>query len=194
VITVNGTAWSSVIDLVKRTHANVILLQEHKLACPDDINAAKSLADTLGWLSVWSPAARGKLGKNSSGVAILARRGIGLIEYPIDTAHPERIIAATIEAPGLPPLLAMSVYCKQGIGMGGTNSSLLAEACNARWKAGMPGFLGGDFNASPDDVNRCGPKWGESYEYLSTMLPLALLVRFTLLLTSSFFSAELTMQ
>jgi hypothetical protein len=109
VITVNVTAWPAAVELLKTTEANTILLQEHKLADSDSINAAKNLADGLGWLSVWGAAKPGKGGKNSSGVAILTRRGIGLREYPVKTAHPERIVAATVEALGLPSVLVTSV-------------------------------------------------------------------------------------
>ena len=83
------------------TDAHVVLIQEHKLL-EADIPAASAWADRQGWSAVWQPAEPGRRGGASVGVAILARRGVGLRELAVDTGFSSRFVAGIIEAPGCP--------------------------------------------------------------------------------------------
>jgi hypothetical protein len=112
-VTVNATTWSSAQQFLLATDANVVMLQEHRLM-GEEIAKAKLWATKHGWGGIFNDArpTLGKKGKasRSAGVAILARIGIGLRRDTIETARPDRLIAAILECPGSPPISGICAY------------------------------------------------------------------------------------
>ena len=107
VVSVNATAWSTAREFLGTCDAQVVLLQEHKLVSDTDIKKADNWAASQGWSSIWHAASKGKSeGASSGGVAILARRGIGLRKVALETVHTARAVAGIIEVPGCPPMSA----------------------------------------------------------------------------------------
>ena len=151
VVSANTTSWGTAKVFLLSTDAHVVLLQEHKLK-EDDIPAASAWADRQGWSAVWQPAASGSRGGASACVAILARRGIGLRRFVVDTFFPSRLAVGIIEAPGCPPMCAVSGYFRPDIGMSDQNVALLAEIVAHCELVGLPGFAGANFNSDPSAV------------------------------------------
>ena len=118
----------------------------------DDLNEAARWADVAGWTSIWSPALRTKKGGASGGVAVFARRGIGIRDGCIATAHAHRLISAEIEVPGVNKFDLTSAYFRTGTGMTGVNAALLADLVQHRSATQRPGFVAGDFNNGAETV------------------------------------------
>jgi len=151
-LTVNCTSWHSMKQLVLKTEANVIFVQEHKMT-DDELKEGTRWCEAQGWTSIWEPAFRkkGKTKGASGGVMIMARRGIGLTRRASNSVFPHRFILGRIEAPGYEPFLGSSVYFKDGIGFKGTNATIATEVIREfqRDKNGF-GFIGADWNMSPE--------------------------------------------
>ena len=126
--TVNATTWTSAIKYLRDTDAHVVCVQEHKLA-EGRINEANAQANASGWRAVWSPATTTPKGAQSGGVAICVRQGIGLVKTNTASEQQHRLVAASVEIPGVPPLLILSAYFSTGGGMIGKNLALLKEGC-----------------------------------------------------------------
>ena len=151
--TVNVTSWGTGLKFLKETNANLVMMQEHKLANDDEIDEAGRTCDGLGWSSVWRKAKHGKREKDrSGGVAIFAKRGIGLTDDAILTEHHYRLVAAKVEAPGTPVFDAVATYFKVGKGLTGINGELAADIAHHAKRRARPGMVGGDYNMTPEAV------------------------------------------
>ena len=144
--TVNVTSWAAGQEYLTATPANLVCMQEHKLADMTDIDGAARWADTQGWTSIWSAAKITLKGGHSGGVAVFARRGIGIRDGGIVTDEEHRLLSAIIEAPGAPKFDLTSSYFRTGTGMTGTNASLMADLVQHRATTKRPGIVAGDFN------------------------------------------------
>ncbi len=158
--TVNGTAWGSMYSyLLTATAAHIILCQEHHLG-PADIPAASAAALRIGWQSIFVPAAPGCGEGWRGGVAIFARRFIGLSPPRIGEYEvvPARALAVMAEAPGYRPFVAVSVYLEHGHGVDAVNLRHLEQVGAFLEMQGehVPYVLGGDFQADPSDLARTG--------------------------------------
>ena len=147
--TVNATSWASAVEYLRETDAHVVCLQEHKLV-DSKIDAANEQVQAAGWKAVWSPAILTAKGAPSCGVAICVKDGIGVFKTALDTAQPHRMIASTVEFPGLPAILLISAYFRTGSGMVGRNLELLRDGCRHIEKQAIPGFWGADFQVESD--------------------------------------------
>ena len=147
-VTVNVSSWGSGMEYLKNTRANVVLMQEHKLAA-SQIDAANNQALALGWTAIWASALITKKGGRSGGFAILARRGIGIHRDSFCTTQPSRLLWGVLEPPGMPRISCCTTYFHTGMGMTGRNLSLLKEIAHQAREAARPGLVAGDFNAEP---------------------------------------------
>ncbi len=159
VLTVNCTSWRSLIPVLARTEADVILAQEIKLG-PDEADAAGAWLRRRGWNTVMSPSVRGPNGGWSAGVAVLARPHVGLSLPLIGTEHvvESRAVAVRMEAPGCRPCLAVSCYLKDGAGMGKENLEILRRIGTFVAAHGdeYPFIIGGDMQMTPQELATTG--------------------------------------
>ena len=151
--TVNGSSWGSCLAYLKVSAANVVMIQEHKLL-PHQLDAANAQAMALGWTAIWASATRTKKGGASGGLAILARRGVGIRRDEFDTTQPSRLLCGVVEAPGLPAISCSTVYFQTGTGMKGKNLGLIKEIGHYVRATGRPGVVAGDFNDEPQALRQ----------------------------------------
>ena len=149
---INGNAWSSVKEWLPQCTAHVLLVQEHKLLAGDQVSRASQWCFSQGWKSVWAPCTLGEGGGPSSGVAILVRAWMGLIEPlchgPI--IWPHRAVAAVVQPPWGQSLFVSSLYLKDSVGMDDHNLEVLGALGAELSVLGLPFIVGGDFNNEPD--------------------------------------------
>ncbi len=157
--TVNGTSWGPLARYLLRTRADLLLYQEHHLG-PEQIPAASALAQRLGWNSIFLPAAKGEGDGWRGGVAVLARRCIGLSPPRVGMYEvvPARVMAVLVEAPGYRPFTAISAYLEHGQGLGDRNMEIMEEVGMFIEAQGehVPYLLGGDMQNDPAVIARLG--------------------------------------
>ncbi len=157
--TVNGTAWGPIARYLVRTTADLVLCQEHHLG-PAEVAAAAALAQRIGWQPLFVPATPGEGDGWRGGVAIFARRGVGLSMPKVGHSEliPARAIAALVEAPGYRPFTAVSAYLEHGKGLGSANLAHLRDIGNFLEAQGQhaPFVVGGDFQCPPDQMANAG--------------------------------------
>ncbi len=157
--TCNSTAWSGAKRYLRRTSADVVLLQEHHLQ-PSRIAGASAWALKHDWHSVFLPAMEGSGGGWRGGVAVLARPHVGLSMPSVGPAEivPARAVAASIEPPGFRRCTVISAYLADGLGMGATNLGILQEIGRCATSQGehVPCIMGGDWQAAPETVAATG--------------------------------------
>ncbi len=93
-------------------------------------------------------------------MAVLARTGLGL-RYPLAGPHileDARAVAGFVEPPGHRPILAASVYLRDGKGMGAANKATLSRVgrCVDEQGEGCLPLVGGDFQCAPRCVEASG--------------------------------------
>ena len=161
VVTANSTTWGSAKKMLldpdfEETGANVVMIQEHRLL-QWEIAEASRWANEQGWLSTFAPAAQGKGKKGAvAGVAILVRKGIGLVRDTIDTDQGHRVVCCTIEAPGTPPFKGIAAYYRDGIGATGSNLRLMNDIGKYISDQDMATMVAADWNMSVDTVAATG--------------------------------------
>ncbi len=157
--TVNSTGWGPLRRRLLGTPAQLVLAQETWIR-PCQVREASDWATRHGWDSVWAPALVGPGGGASGGVAIFARRGLGL-RFPAVGPHiivEGRAVAAFCEPPGHRPILTVSAYMIDGRGVQPANRAILTKIgrCAEAQGAGCLTLVGGDFQARPEEVDGCG--------------------------------------
>ncbi len=120
--TINATSWGPMSRYLLTTSAHVLLCQEHHLG-PHDVPAAAAFAVRHGWQVIMLPAEPGDGEGWRAGVAIFARRFIGMSPprvggYQVLAA---RAVAAQLEVPGYRPFTALAIYLEHGKGIGEPN-------------------------------------------------------------------------
>ncbi len=156
--TANTTSWGPLRKRLKTTQAHIMLAQETKIMIGKQAEAS-AWALRNGWKMVAAPATKGKHGGASGGVAIFARSEMG-IRFPVHGAHileEGRAVAAIVEPPACRPLLAISVYLRDGAGMNEANTDTMNKvgACaqlHSEWQR----IIGGDFNVTPQELAAAG--------------------------------------
>ncbi len=124
--TTNTTSWGPLRKRLKVTHAHIVLAQETKVMIGKQ-SEVSAWALRNNWKMVAAPATKGKHGGASGGVAIFARSEMG-IRFPVYGAHileEGRAVAAIVEPPACRPVLAISVYLRDGVGMSEANVDTL---------------------------------------------------------------------
>ncbi len=128
VITANVTAWNSFIPFLRRTNADVVRIQEHKLTRAKADERVAWLR-RRGWDALMTPAERGPNGGLSAGAAVLGRAHVGMA-MPLagsEEVVPARAVTARLEPPGCRPFTAIAAYLRDGEGLGRRNLELLRD-------------------------------------------------------------------
>ncbi len=157
--TVNTTGWKGAKKRMRKSKADVLLIQETWVAA-ESVSAASRWALARGWKSLWTPAERTANGGLSAGTAVLVREWVGLRYPPVGGYqwHGARACAAVVDAPGYRPCLAVSAYCHHGQGPSEQNKALMADigahfcALGSGWSLA----LGADFNMEPRSLLDAG--------------------------------------
>ena len=134
-----------------------MLLQEHKLADPFDIEVASAWALSIGYKSVWQPAVRFESGKASAGVAIFVVSGLGVRPAcEKEAADSEgRLVFAMVNMPGF-DLLVASAYLHDSVGLSEANVVELARIGLCLREAGTHFVVGADWNMQPEVLSEVG--------------------------------------
>ena len=121
-VTANVTSWTSCREWLKNTPKDplphVLMLQEHKLCQARELDEASTFGASLGYTSLWTPAAKGPGGKTAGGTAILAIQQLGLIKPQLPKGlktHP-RLTMGVIEPSTVGKLAIFSAYGKTQLG------------------------------------------------------------------------------
>jgi hypothetical protein len=157
--TVNSTGWGPMQRRLAGTTAHVVLGQE-TWVLPSHLAQASSWCRRNGWESIFAPAVTGPGGGASGGVAVFARVGLGL-RHPHVGSHileEGRAVAGFIEPPGHRPMLAASIYLRDGKGVKDANKATMAAVGRCAASQGPDCLLlcGGDFQCGPDCVESSG--------------------------------------
>ncbi len=107
-----------------------------------------------------APARVGEGGGASGGVAVFARKGMGL-RFPVFGSHvveEGRAVAAFCEPPGHRPFLAVSAYLIDGQGTKEPNMAIMRKISHAVARHGpnCVSLIGADFQCGPDEVDASG--------------------------------------
>ncbi len=157
--TANSTGWGPLKRRLLSTDADILLAQE-TWVLPNQKREASDWAARHGWESAWAPAQPGAGGGASGGVAVLARRGLGLRLPPVGSHIVEeaRVVAAFCEPPGYRPILAVSAYLIDGKGTQLANKAILTRIgkCVEAQGVDCQALEGGDFQCRPTDVDGTG--------------------------------------
>ncbi len=155
----NTTGWGPLRRRLVDTDSDVLLAQE-TWVLPCQRREASDWATRHGWESVWAPAQVGSGGGASGGVAVFARKGLGL-RLPTTGPHvveEARAVAAFCEPPGFRPTLLVSAYLIDGKAMQSANKSILTKIgrCVEAQGDSCMAIVGGDFQSSPAEVDSSG--------------------------------------
>ncbi len=157
--TVNSTGWGPMQRRLMGTTAHVVLGQE-TWVLPSLLAQASSWCRRNGWESIFAPAVTGPGGGASGGVAIFARGGLGL-RHPHVGSHileEGRAVVGFVEPPGHRPILAASIYLRDGKGVKEANKATLAAVGRCAEAHGPDCLVlcGGDYQCGPDSVESSG--------------------------------------
>ncbi len=157
--TVNATGWGPLQRRLRTTRAHLVLAQETWIL-QGQLCAATDWARNNGWEAVMAPARVGEGGGASGGVAVFARKGMGL-RYPTDGSHiveDSRVVAAFCEPPGHRPFLAISAYFIDGQGIKEPNVAIMRKISQAVARHGPScmALVGADFQCPPSEVDASG--------------------------------------
>ena len=160
VTTLNVTSWGTFKNWLRSATdpGHVLAAQETKLLAAEVDQAAAWLM-ARGWRGLFAPAVPTEAGGRSGGTALLARDDIGIAELDNPTRVDGRLVMGNVHLPGAPIMVLGSVYLQPGLGIAGSNASVLARAGAAISQEGLPWAIAGDFNCSPNDVGNSN--WAE---------------------------------
>ena len=100
--TANVTGWGALLPHLHATKADMVCVQEHMVLGHDMVKRRETLYRN-GWRSIWAPALATEAGGISAGVAIVARKQLGLWapegEQPMVVNN--RVCCALLSACGL---------------------------------------------------------------------------------------------
>jgi len=126
----NLNSWYAGIDTAAESSAEVMLLQEARIDDVEKCARAEETAKALGWQATISRAVTTDRGKASAGVAVLAKKHIGLrtSKAPlVSKAYQARLKVAWVNAGRKGGLHVISIYCWTAEGMTERNKGLLTE-------------------------------------------------------------------
>ena len=114
----NPNAWSTAVSrILTRSAADVTLTQETKVRA-SAIASATNKAFHRGWKTVFGKAKATSLKGTSGGVAVSARKGLGIVEHPPPAdGYEHRIAGAWVGAVVKGGVHVVSVYLKDSEGM-----------------------------------------------------------------------------
>ena len=156
----NGGGWGPIKEWLPTLphECRLAFIQEHRLPW-FKIADAQAFLQSLGWHGVFE-AAKWKDAGWSSGVAILAKVGIGLgTPEGGSVVYEGRSISAVVELPEGKQFVAYSNYFITGIGFKGDNLKIAAELgrhFQLQRAKGWQWLAGGDHNFIPSDLHQHG--------------------------------------
>jgi len=155
--TANVTGWGSLLPHLEATTADVVCVQEHKVL-GHDIAKRRETLYRKGWRSIWAPALATEAGGISAGVAIVARRQMGLWtpegEQPVVVNH--RVCSAMLSASGLPSIMVYAAYLHDSEGPTERNCGILEAIDHHKSKHNLGWVVGADFNMEPKTIADTG--------------------------------------
>ncbi len=157
--TVNATAWGPLKKRLRKTNAHIVLAQETRIT-KAAMATASSWSLRNGWKMIAAPANKGKKGGASGGVAVLVRSYLGA-QFPAKGSHileAGRAVAAVVDIDGCRPILAISAYLRDGVGLNEANRQTMGKigACIASHGDKWQFIIGGDFNVEPRVMEASG--------------------------------------
>ena len=154
--TANANCWASAeAAMVRRSTADILLLQETKRFTDRGIASATCEARSDGWNPLFSKAHNSGSGLGSGGGAVLTRRGTGIApveDVGIPSAYMHRLSMAWIDAVVRGGITCMSIYLRTAEGLSDANMCILEEAAAALNAIRGPWLVGGDWNLEPDSL------------------------------------------
>jgi len=157
--TSNANSSLSAVPWMKRSSADLCLVQELKVLGSSGMRSCRSKADKAGWLMHHTEAHRTAANKASGGVAVCARNGIGSSPCTVELV-PEifqhRLAFAHVAGVSKGGMHAGSIWLRHTEGASEANLAILQVAANAIGLIKGPWVLGGDWNMSPEELRRTG--------------------------------------
>ena len=157
VLLCNSTCWKSAKAVLETTNAEVVMLQEHKLASWEALVGAQAWASKISWAVPATPASWGKKAHTKAGAALAVRSHIGTSAWPGTkprdaTLSPGRAAGVKVSRLATGGIWMISAYFKDGIGMTGVNGHLMDDIHAALKLIKGPWILGADFNCEPKEL------------------------------------------
>ena len=152
----NGNCWDSVeAAMVKRSSADILMLQETKRYSDPGIASATAQAREDGWNPIFCKAHQVGNAMGSGGGAVLTRKGTGI--WPIDNSgiageFLHRLTLAWVDAVVRGGVNCMSIYLRSAEGMSAANQAILEQAAAALNAFTGPWITGGDWNIPPETL------------------------------------------
>ena len=161
--TANGNSWKTVLrQVVRRSAADILLLQETKLLDAQKFEAAKITARSVGWNPTFSYAHETGSSKATGGNGIFARRGMGINQHTdkaVRDGFRHRIAISWVDGVQRGGLHCGSIWLFDSQGLSESNMALLEEAAIALQLCQGGWVLGGDWNMPPELLK--ASKWLE---------------------------------
>ena len=157
--TFNPNAWASAESYLSVTSADAALLQETREVSKDKCKKLERGAWARGWSATISLATRTVAGGSSAGVAVLARKGIGLTageNNVVGDAHSERLHHAWMGGVQKGGVHVISIYLWTGEGLTERNLALLHRLKLLVRTLKGPWVVGGDWNIEPELLQSSG--------------------------------------
>ena len=140
---------------LERSLAAIVLAQELHIADADGVATATAWARARGWQAVIAPATP-TVGRGSqAGVGIFVRADRAALGPAVVTT-PARAIVAPVVFQGGSRVGVASVYCWTSAGTEPASLALLADAAAAAAAVGDHYLIGGDVQASPQELRATG--------------------------------------
>ena len=157
--TVNPNSWNSgLATVLASSSADCVFMQETKrLLSDDDPSALNRSARRAGWSACAWSARQNPSGQASGGVAVMARRGIGICPHSVvkeDCQYRQGFVHINGCCPG--GIHCGSVWMKDSQGLSDTNLQLLASLASSIGRLRGPWLLGGDWNMAPSTLQSSG--------------------------------------
>ena len=161
-------------QIVKRSQADVLLMQETKIFETHKEQAAKIAARAAGWNPTFTLAHQTCAAKASGGMGIFTRRGMGIhqnTDKVVRDGMRHRIAFSWIDGVQRGGIHCGSIWLHDSQGLSDANMSLLEEAAVALRSCSGGWVLGGDWNMSPELLR--ASKWLDIVEgtIFATSLP-----------------------
>ena len=150
--TANGNSWGTALrQVVERSQADILLLQETKLLDPQKFEAAKIAARSAGWNPTLSYAHQTCAARATGGNGVFARRGMGIHQNTdklIRDGMRHRISLSWVDGVQRGGVHCGSIWLFDSQGLSDANMALLEEAAVALRPCQGGWIFGGDWNIS----------------------------------------------
>ncbi|CAK0836913.1 unnamed protein product, partial [Prorocentrum cordatum] len=157
--TANANCWDTCLaQVIPRTSADALLIQEHKIHSELRLAAAARAAKQAGWRSHLGVAHSTACDRASGGVGVLCRRRFGMhphADLVSDGMH-HRLQAAHLGAVLKGGIHLCSIWLFHSQGISESNLHVLAEAAALLGTLSGPWVIAGDWNVAPQMLTDTG--------------------------------------